>query len=188
MVSLRVIVPMLGLFGVGCISTYQPAVPSKFLHEAERHVTLTALKQHPETYRGKVVILGGVIVDKREEQGRVWLLVKNRPLDEDLIPHVPPSLDGPEAGFYWVSVPPEGLSQSYQGWARVTVVGRVSDETVPHAIRVGDPKTVLLGLYIRGWGKGWGGDGTREEAWEDTQSAGTILTAPKTILRTGQGQ
>jgi starvation-inducible outer membrane lipoprotein len=189
MIGLRVVLaPMLGLFGLGCVSGYQAAVPSSFVRQAEPHVTLTTLKQHPEAYRGKMVILGGVIVDKREEQGRVWLLVKNRPLDEDFVPHVPPSLDGPEAGFYWVALTPQGLSKAYHGWARITVVGRVSEETHPHVAGVLGADTVLLGLYMRGWGMGWGGYGTHEEAWEDTQSASSIMTAPKTILRTGQGQ
>jgi hypothetical protein len=187
--GLRVIPAVLiGMWAMGCVSGYQPAVPSKFLRHAERHVTLTTLKQHPDAYRGKVVILGGVIVDKREEQGRVWLLVKNRPLDEDLIPHVPPSLDGPEAGFYWVALSPSGLSRAYHDWARITVVGRLSDETHPQGTGGGGAETVLVGLYMRGWGKGWGEYGTHEEAWEDTQSANAMLSAPKAILRTGQGQ
>jgi Outer membrane lipoprotein Slp family len=187
MIGLRILLlPVLGLL-VGCMSSYQASVPSKFVRQAVPHVTLSTLKQHPETYRGKVVILGGVIVDKREEQGRVWLLIKNRPLDEDLVPHVPPSLDGTEAGFYWVTLTSQNLSKAYHDWARVTVVGRVSAEPHPQA-SPGGSDTVLLGLFLRGWGKGWGGYGTHEEAWEDTQSASSIMSAPKTILRTGQGQ
>jgi starvation-inducible outer membrane lipoprotein len=178
------LVPLLILTGVAFIGC-QGTVPSKYVRQAQQGVTLTSIKQHPQAYKGKVVILGGVIVEKREDSERVWLLIKNRPVDEDFVPHAPPSLEGAEAGFYWVALSPQGLPKSYHDWARITVVGRVSDEPHPEA-GIMNPDTVLVGLYLRGWGRGWGGYGTHEEAWEDTQSAGSIMSAPKSILRTGQ--
>jgi hypothetical protein len=181
------IVPLCAGLAVFPLTGCQSTIPTKYIRQAEPGVTLTLIKQHPETYKDKVVILGGVIVDKREEAGRVWLLIKNRPVDEDFVPHMPASLDGPEAGFYWVALSPEGLPKAYHGWARITVVGRVSDLPHPES-GIKNPDTVLAAVYVRGWGKGWGGYGTHEEAWEDTQSAGRMTTAPKSILRTGQGR
>jgi starvation-inducible outer membrane lipoprotein len=183
----RSLVPLLAVLTCGWLTGCQSTIPSKYIRQAEHGVTLTSLKQSPETYKGKVVILGGVIIDKRVEPDRVWLLIKNRPIDEDFVPHVPASLEGPEAGFYWVAVAPQGLPKSYQGWARLTVVGLVSDEPHPE-VGIINPDTVLVALYMRGWGHGWGGYGTHEEAWEDTRSASSIMSAPKSILRTGQGQ
>jgi starvation-inducible outer membrane lipoprotein len=181
------LVPLFAVVTVVSLTSCQRAIPSQYVRQAEHGVTLTLIKQHPETYKDKVVILGGVIVDKRVKSGRVWLLIKNRPVDEDFVPHVPPSLDGPEAGFYWVALSPEGLPKGYHGWARITVVGRVA--SLPHPESdIKNPDTVLVALYMRGWGAGWGGYGTHEEAWEDTQSAGRITSAPKSILRTGQGR
>jgi starvation-inducible outer membrane lipoprotein len=171
-----------------CLAGCQGAVPKKYVRQAEHGVTLTALKQQPEVYRGKVVILGGVIVDKKEEHGRVWLWIKNRPLDEDFVPHVPASLDGHEAGFYWVALTPQGLAKSYHSWARITVVGQISEESHPTVAGTVGSDTVLVGLYLRGWSGSWGGYGTREDVWEDNSDANAIMSAPKTILRTGQGQ
>jgi hypothetical protein len=169
---------------VGCQST----VPKKYVRQAQPGVTLTALKEHPEAYREKVVILGGVIVDKKEEDGRVWLWIKNRPLDKDFVPHVPAYPDGPESGYYWIALTPEGLPKSYQSWARITIVGRVSDEPHPTIEGATGSDTVLVGVYLRGWSGTWGGYGTRKEVWEDTRAANAMMSAPKTILRTGQGQ
>ncbi|HND03949.1 MAG TPA: Slp family lipoprotein, partial [Nitrospira sp.] len=38
-------------------------LPSKYIEKAEPGVTLTSLAAAPETYQGKTVILGGVVVD-----------------------------------------------------------------------------------------------------------------------------
>jgi starvation-inducible outer membrane lipoprotein len=173
---------------VGLAACATSTIPSKYVRQAEQGVTLTDLKQRPDVYKGKVVILGGAIVEKRQEPERIWLLVRNRPVDEDFVPHVPPSMEGDEAGYYWVALTPQGLPPSYQGWARITVVGRISDEPHPEFVSITNPDIVLVGLYVRGWGGRWGGYGIHQEAWEETRPASSIMTTPKSILRSGQGQ
>ncbi len=166
----RAIMAVLGLLMVGGCSA---GIPSKFVQQAQPGVTLAALRASPDTYRGKVVILGGVIVDKKEQDGRIWLKVKNRPLDDDYVPHIPTSRDDPEAGQYWVVVNPQGLPQSYRNWARVTVVGQVTGEN-PTQATTGEP--VLAALYLQGWGSNWGGYGRQEDTYEDNRY---ILSTPK---------
>lgn len=159
------------------------SIPRKFLRQAEPGITLTMLASHPETYRGKVVILGGAIVTRREESGRIWLLVRNRPLDADYVPHLPASVGNTEAGEYWVMVSPEGLPKTSRTWSRLTVVGRVSDERpAQHAPGTGQ-EPVLAALYLRGWGGEWGGYGSHEETWEETQDAGYIMATPKPLQK-----
>jgi starvation-inducible outer membrane lipoprotein len=175
-VSVRVIAVLLGwLAAGGCTAT----IPNKFVKQAQPGVTLTALKASPDRYQGKVVILGGVIVDKKEDGGRIWLKVKNRPLDDDHIPHIPTSLDDPEAGHYWVVVNPQGLPQSYMNWARVTVVGQVTRKKAGASDQASAKEPVLTALYLRGWGSNWGGYGQREDTWEDNQAASYISADPK---------
>lgn len=153
-------------------------IPRKFVKQAEPGVTLTMLASHPDTYRGKVVILGGAVVTQKEEGGRIWLLVRNRPLDADYVPHLPTSVGNAEAGEYWVVVAPGGLPKTSRNWSRLTVVGRVSDERpAQHAPGTGQ-EPVLAALYLRGWGSGWGGYGLHEETWEETQDASYIPSAP----------
>src|SRR5574341_215221 len=53
-------------------------IPSKFIKQAEPGATLTALVNQPAAYAGKVVILGGVIIQERQAEGRTWLHVRNR--------------------------------------------------------------------------------------------------------------
>jgi starvation-inducible outer membrane lipoprotein len=92
------------------------------------------------------VILGGVIVEEKEEGDQVFLRLKNRPLDKDYVPHRPPSLDGSEAGYYWLTLSRHDLPNQYREWARVTVVGRVEGTRSQ-----GEP--LLNALYLRGWGE-----------------------------------
>ena len=121
-------------------------VPRHYVWMAEPGATLTALTAHPEMYLGKVVLLGGTIVEEEENEQDLWLHVTNRLLDQDYIPHRPADMNGPEAGSYWVVVAKQQFSRQYRQWARMTVVGRVTGtqrfETEP----------VLSLLYVRGWG------------------------------------
>ena len=168
------IVGFVVLSGSGACAT----IPGKFVRQAEPGVTLTMLASHPDAYRGKVVILGGTVVTRKEESGRIWLLVANRPLDADYVPHLPTSPDDPEAGEYWIMLAPEGLPKTYRNWARVTVVGRVSDEEpAPQAPGTGR-EPVLAALYLHGWGSGMGGYGLHEESWQDTHAARVIPSTP----------
>lgn len=145
---------LLTLGAGGCGRT---VIPKEYVRQAELGVTLTKLSKDPMAYRGKVVILGGVIVDQKQGDNRVWLRVKNRPLDEDFVPHIPVANEGPEAGQYWVMVWNKDLPKDYQKWARVTVVGRVASGQAGDEKAATGEGLVLFALYLRGWGKDFGG-------------------------------
>ena len=158
--GLRVIA---GVLSCGLVACGGP-IPNQYLKQAEPGVTLTSLSKRQAEYQGKVVILGGVIVDHKSGDNRVWLHVKNRPLDADYVPHIPITNEGPEAGYYWVMVWNKDLPRDYQQWARVTVVGRVLAGQAAQEQHAVDEGVVLSALYLRGWDKRMGGYGIREEA------------------------
>ena len=87
-------------------------VPRQYVQMAEPGVTLTMLTSQPEHYGGKMVPLKGTIVDKEVGAQYLWLRVKNRPLDQDYIPHRPLGTGGPEAGHYWVIMPEQQIPAS----------------------------------------------------------------------------
>jgi starvation-inducible outer membrane lipoprotein len=168
------------LYGVALFSTFigcSSSLPGKYLHQAEHNVTLTSLVTHPEQYRGKVVILGGVIVEEKHDGDRLWLRMRNRPLDEDYRPHRPAELTGFEAGHYWVIMASENAPVNYRNWARATVVGEVSDvkPVGAHTDPVDEP--VLAALYIRGWG----GSTHSEPAWEESEDPNYRVRTPRGI-------
>lgn len=152
-------------------------LPSRYVQQAETGVTLTALAAVPDRFEGKTVILGGVVVDQQGQGSRLWLHLKNRPLDKEYRPHRPNNNEGPEAGYYWVIVPDASrLPPKWNQWARVTVVGRVADqkEARPTAVPASEP--VLSLVFMRGWslatarGKG---------AWEESVDANYLLSVPE---------
>ena len=123
-------------------------IPRRYLAQAETGVTFMDLQRTPERYQGKTVILGGVIVHEETKDGRLWLRMKNRPLDENQRPHLSGDPEGPEAGHYWVALEAEKIPAHYHEWAQVTVVGQVVS-TKPGV--KSDP--ILAALYLRGWSR-----------------------------------
>jgi len=144
--------PAMSIAIVGLLSACSSVLPSRYVDQAEPGVTLTALAANLDEYREKVVILGGVIVEEKQDGEQVFLRLKNRPLDKDYRPHRPLSLDGPEAGYYWVRIRRSDLPEQSHQWARVTVVGQVSDKRLHAASSSGAAEPVLDALYLRGWG------------------------------------
>ena len=155
-----------------CSST----VPRKYRKQIEPGVTLTALANHPGTYAGKIVVLGGVIVEERRADKQVWLHLKNRPLDVDYEPHRDASGVETESGHYWIIMSADTLPPSYKDWARLTVVGRViqpnggKDGTAP---KDGPAEPILGALYLRGWGYG-----LEQHSWEASLDANYLTTSP----------
>jgi hypothetical protein len=156
----------------GCLS-----IPSKYLRQAEKDTTLTALVTRPARDAGKIVILGGVIVDERRKGERVWLYIKNRPLDADYHPHRDASMVATESGHYWVVLTAEKLPPSYKEWARMTVVGQVlPDEAAERQPPDRSREPVLGALYLRGWGYG-----LDNPTWEASQDPNYLLSSPLNV-------
>lgn len=151
-----------------CVTVGCSPVPKKYLREVDPSVTLTTIVTLPDYYRGKLVILGGVILEEEMRDGRLWLHAKNRPLDQDYRPQLPPSVDDPEAGWYWVIVGnPKNFPPSYHHWAEMTVVGRVTG--------MAPGKEPMLSLaYVRGWGT----LSRHDAVWEDIIDGSYLLSVP----------
>lgn len=162
-----------GLMGLALLSGCSSSLPARYIQQAESDVTLTSLMKSPGAYHGKTVILGGVVVDQQQDGQRLWLHVRNRPLDKDYRPHRPIVNEGPEAGYYWISVPNAvTLPPRWKQWARVTVVGRVTDpKTAAPSI-----EPVLNLVFMRGWTMGQAQQGG---AREESVGANNLLSVPE---------
>jgi starvation-inducible outer membrane lipoprotein len=133
------------------------AVPRRYIWIAEPGVTLTMLSTNSQPYVGKVVLLGGTIMEEEDHAQVLMLRLKNRPLDQDYKPHRPADSGSPEAGSYWVMVPKKQVPPKFRNWARATIVGRVTGE------RRYQTEPVLTLLYMRGWGA----SGDHAGLWEN---------------------
>lgn len=154
-----------------CLAVGCSPVPRKYLRAVDPSVTLTTIVTLPNVYQGKLVILGGVILEEETRNGSLWLHVKNRPLDRDYRPQLPPSVDDPEGGWYWVVVANhQTFPSSYHHWADMTLVGRVSG-----LARGKEP--ILNVVYVRGWGLKSSHDGV----WENLVDASYIPFTPTEV-------
>ncbi|MDF0667515.1 MAG: Slp family lipoprotein [Nitrospira sp.] len=150
-------------------------VPRQYIWMSERGATLTDLMADPEKYDGKVLLLGGTLIEEEANEQYVWLRLRNRPLDQDYAPQLPLDRNGPEAGCYWVMVEQNKLPQTYREWGRMTVAGRVTGTTRFQT------EPVLALLYVRGWGV----EGKHAGVWEHVNPnyapapPGGISTVPK---------
>lgn len=156
-----------------CLAVGCSPVPRQYLREAVPNVTLSALAAAPQVYQNQLVVMGAVIVKEETRDGALWLHVKNRPLDDDYRPQLPPSADDPESGWYWVVVGNhQTFPSSHHHWADMTIVGRV--------IGLGPEKEPLLKMvYVRGWGVMSAHDGV----WEHIVDANYALTTPAGVIR-----
>ena len=155
-----------------CLAVGCSPVPRKYLREAESGVTLTTILTTSNYYQDKLVILGGTIVEEEMRDGRLWLHVKNRPLDQEYRPQLPPSPNDPEGGLYWIVVGNwKSFPDSHHHWGDLIVVGRV--------IGLAPGKEPILKMvYVRGWSLNSAHDG----AWEDLVDANYIPLTPAGII------
>lgn len=94
--------------------------------------------------------------------------MKNRPLDQDYVPHRPADMDGPEAGYYWVMILKQQMPHSYRHWARMTVVGQVT------CTQRSATEPVLSLLHVRGWGT----SSTHNSVWEKSSDPNYVPSVP----------
>ncbi|UVT17309.1 MAG: Slp family lipoprotein [Nitrospira sp.] len=156
-----------------CMTVGCTAVPRKYLEEADPTLKFSWLAATPELYQDRLVILGAVIVKEEMRNGHLWLHVKNRPLDENYRPQLPPGPSDHDAGKYWIVVRKHHtLPSSYRSWADMTIVGRV--------IGVGPEAQPLVNLiYARGWGMTPAHDGVWEHAVDENYGP----TPPPELIR-----
>lgn len=91
-------------------------IPRKYLRAAAPNVTLAKLSAAPEVYRDRLVVMGAVILEEEAKDGNLWLHVKNRPLDQDYRPQLPPG---------WMIRKQDGIGS----WSATTRVFRLRTAT-----------------------------------------------------------
>ena len=148
------------------------AVPEQYLREAVPNLTYSALVEAPQAYQGRLVVLGAAIAQEELRDGALWLHVKNRPLDNDYRPQLPPTPQDPEAGAYWIVIEsPQMFPRGYHHWANMTVVGRFTGMAP-------DLQPILAMVYVRGWGM----PSHDEGVWEHVVDMNYIPSRPPSTL------
>ncbi len=104
------------------VTSCAPAIPKESLRQVDPDITFQALVKNPDAYRGKVVLLGGQIMNTTLSEGATWVEVLQRPLDWRQRPK-----DTDESyGRFLVRFPGFQDPAIYSPGKKITVLGEVA--------------------------------------------------------------
>ncbi|MFW6147233.1 MAG: Slp family lipoprotein [Thermodesulfobacteriota bacterium] len=132
-----------------CLSACAHVIPQDVLQEADRDLSFSALQKAPEEHKGKMVVLGGVIVGlSHKEEGSV-LEVYQTALNQR---GKPVNLDSSEGRFLALY---QGLLESeiYRTGRRVTIAGTVQGSKVKKLGEIDYLYPYILIEEIHLWGE-----------------------------------
>jgi outer membrane lipoprotein len=110
--------PGLLLFSA-CAAT---AIPSDVLTGVDHTISFQKLKENPEAFRGKTLLLGGDVIITENQPGKTNLIVLQHELDGDLKP-----LDNDQSKGRFIVMALEFLDPAiYAKGRRITIVGTVA--------------------------------------------------------------
>jgi len=131
---------------LACLSACAHVIPKDTLQQVDTELTFSALQKAPEEYRGKVVVLGGIIVGLVNKKEGTILEVYQTQMDREGRPIKLDVSGGRFLALY------KGLldSEIYRKGRRVTIAGIVQGEKV---MRLGEleyhyPYLVIKDLYL----------------------------------------
>jgi outer membrane lipoprotein len=103
-----------------------PPFPKDLLDRTEKNVSFTALQKEPERFSGKLLMLGGTIVDTKNQKAGTQIEVLQKPLDGEGQPAVTD-----ETGGRFLVVTSQFLDDSiYHRGRSVTIIGEVAGSKV----------------------------------------------------------
>jgi outer membrane lipoprotein len=123
-----------------------PPFPRELLEKVEKNVPYTALQKVPEKYAGKLLMLGGTIVDTKNQKEGTRIEVLQKPLDGEGRPELTD-----ETGGRFMVVTHQFLDSAvYHRGRMVTVIGEAA---APQVLPLGEieyryPVLVAKGLHL----------------------------------------
>ncbi len=122
--NLQAVIIGMAVFAAGCAP---PVVPESLAPQIDQALTFNQMVESPDTYRGKVVVLGGEILKAKALKGGTQLEILQLPLDSDQ----EPVTDRMESKGRFLALQKEFLDPAtIAEGTRVTVIGEVTGSTV----------------------------------------------------------
>ena len=101
-------------------------ISEKSLDRADRSVSFAELRKNPDAFRGKFVILGGLVTAVRQNREGVQLEVVEYPVDSEEMPEV----TAESGGRFLVNLPPNLGYATFKPGVLVTMAGEVVGKEV----------------------------------------------------------
>lgn len=70
----------------GCSTTYQDTLPPALAEQVESSLTFPQIKESPESFKGKFVLLGGEVLEAKRLKNRTQLTILQLPLNQEQEP------------------------------------------------------------------------------------------------------
>jgi outer membrane lipoprotein len=109
-----------------CLAGCTHIISDKSLERADRSIRFSELQHDPDAFRGKFVILGGLVTGIRQSKEGVQLEVIEYPLDMEEMPDTS-SVSG---GRFLVNLPPDVGYATFKPGVLVTMAGEVAGKVV----------------------------------------------------------
>ena len=127
----RVVIAISAAFTVIVFAGCSPPFPKELLEKVDRQVTFAVLLKEPEKYAGKLLMMGGTIVDTKNLKDGTRIEVLQRPLDGETRPE---STD--TTGGRFLVVTRQFLDGAvYHRGRMITVIGEVA---APQVLLLGE--------------------------------------------------
>lgn len=142
--SLSLSMILLCLIAVACQRT--DVIPERLEGRVDRDLRYSDIKDHAETYRGKLMLAGGRVLSAKRTQDGTWMEILQIPLSGDLIPA---GSDAESKGRFVVMDRSDHVSDPAvfdDEKKRVTVVGEVLGMTT---VQIDDVKQQVPELAVK---------------------------------------
>jgi starvation-inducible outer membrane lipoprotein len=127
--------------------SFPPNFSPEMMQEVNLSLTFEMLQQHPETYKGQVILLGGDIVSLEvTPEGPLLLEVRQRLLDTQGVP----IMEAPTGGQFWLQY--EGRNrEEFRIWRRLAVIGEILGVKRQKLAGIGFPIILIKAKAVRLW-------------------------------------
>lgn len=127
----RALIAIAVITGISVIASCSPPFPKELLEKVDKNISYTALQKEPEKYAGKLLMVGGVIVDAKNLREGTRIEVLQKTLDGEGRPE-----QTDETGGRFLVMTQQFLDSAvFHAGRRITVVGEVA---APQVLPLGE--------------------------------------------------
>ncbi|MEN6330595.1 MAG: Slp family lipoprotein [Smithella sp.] len=108
------------------MSACAPVISQKTMSTVDKNISFISLRQNPDAFKGKVVLLGGQIIATTVKADETWIEILEKPLDY----RQRPSDTDQSSGRFLVRFPNFLDPAIYASGRKLTVVGQVDGKVV----------------------------------------------------------
>jgi outer membrane lipoprotein len=120
-------------------------IPSEFTKQVDPNLTFTDAKRAPEQFRGKILLLGGTVIERTDLPGMTQLRIYEHEIDSRYSPYI----GGPSEGEFLIVIRSPVNPAKYPPGELVTMVGKL---TGAEPVTGHGPLPSFDALYLRSWG------------------------------------